>query len=537
MLLNVKDIIPSRTAFAAITRDGAVVPWGYVAGGSGSLMEWNIPPLESEVENIYAGDGGAFVLVLKNGAAVTIGNYSYGGSDYGQLRPEYEKGNRVQTVVHTNKALAALMTNGRVLTWGDVNSGGYSIDIQELKQGVDQIYSTNKAFAAKIDDGSVVTWGDVSHGGNSRAVEEDLKQGVDTIYSNLSAFAAVDINGRVVTWGNMACGGDSSAVQAELKQGVDTIYSTFSAFAAIKRDGSVVTWGDADSGGDSSAVQAELKQGVIKTIHSTGFAFAALKKDGSVVTWGLGSRLFGGYNFGTYSSEVQEQLKQGVETIVSSDRAFAAKMDDGSVVTWGDPEYGGDSRAVQEDLKRGVVSIYSTDSAFAALKTDGSVVTWGDAKGGGDSSAVQSELEKYASGYRKMLRYVGYVLDTKLPSEIIDQIKEEYLEEKIRIYSTCQAFAALLPNGRVVTWGSRQYGGNSSRVQPPLTAPGDPGHGGREPQVTFKKAPPDDTLVKINDKIGRLRRLNIKHKRKIYYIDADPTTVVTLNKIKRVKVE
>lgn len=126
-------------------------------------------------------------------------------------------------------------------------------------------------------------------------------------------------------------------------------------------------------------------------------------------------------------------------------------------------------------------------------------------------------------------------IDAKLPTEIIYQIKEEHL--KIRIYSTCQAFAALLPNGRVVTWGSRQYGGDSSIVQPPSTALRDPGHGEREPQVTFKKAPPDDTLVKINDKIGRLRRLNIKHKRKIYYLDADPTTVVTLNKIKRVKVE
>jgi hypothetical protein len=159
---------------------------------------------------------------------------------------------------------------------------------------------------------------------------------------------------------------------------------------------------------------------------------------------------------------------------------------------------------------------------------------------------VQSELAKYALEYRNMLRHVDDLLDTKVMTDAMNQIKE-YLGT-ICIYSTCQAFAALMHNGRVVTWGSPQYGGNSSRVQPPLTALSDPGHGGRgrgrgrgrggvrrrvvhrvnnttrETQVTFKKAPPDDTLVKINDKIGRLRRL-------------DPTTVVKLNQIKRVKVE
>ena len=52
---------------------------------------------------------------------------------------------------------------------------------------------------------------------------------------------------------------------------------------------------------------------------------------------------------------------------------------------------------------------------------------------------------------------------------------------------------------------------------------------------TFQKAPPDDTVVMINEKIGRLRRLDLKRKQKIYYIDSEPTTVVKLSHVKRVK--
>ena len=58
-------------------------------------------------------------------------------------------------------------------------------------------------------------------------------------------------------------------------------------------------------------------------------------------------------------------------------RAFAAILEDGSVVTWGDAEVAGDSSAVRDQLK-GVQQIQATFRAFAAILEDGSVVTWGD---------------------------------------------------------------------------------------------------------------------------------------------------------------
>ena len=75
------------------------------------------------------------------------------------------------------------------------------------------IYSAVQAVAALKTDGSVVTWGLSNHGGDSSSVSSLLSSGVSVIYSTLtSAFAALKTDGSVVTWGNSSYGGDSSGV-------------------------------------------------------------------------------------------------------------------------------------------------------------------------------------------------------------------------------------------------------------------------------------------------------------------------------------
>ena len=111
------------------------------------------------------------------------------------------------------------------------------------------IWSTGGAFAAVLGDGRVVTWGEAENGGDSMAVQEQLRD-VQHIYSTWTAFAAVLGDGRVVTWGEAGCGGDSGAVQEQLRD-VRHISSTERAFAAVLGDGRVVTWGEPGRGGDS----------------------------------------------------------------------------------------------------------------------------------------------------------------------------------------------------------------------------------------------------------------------------------------------
>ena len=88
---------------------------------------------------------------------------------------------------------------------GNAGYGGDSSAVQgELKdQVVKKIYSTGGAFAALLGNGRVVTWGNADLGGDSSAVQGELKdQTVKKIYSTPKAFLALLGNGRMVKWGD-----------------------------------------------------------------------------------------------------------------------------------------------------------------------------------------------------------------------------------------------------------------------------------------------------------------------------------------------
>ena len=194
------------------------------------------------------------------------------------------------------RAQSALKTgNGRLLnSSGEVLDGASTVKEARLQNGnvltlhmkqVELVATkggVTAALAAVLGDGSVVTWGSADWGGDSSAVQDQLRD-VQQIQASCGAFAAILGNGSVVTWGDADDGGDSSAVQEQLRD-VQQIQASNYAFAAILGDGSVVTWGDADYGGDCSAVQHQLKN--VQQIQASIRAFAAILGDGSVVTWG-----------------------------------------------------------------------------------------------------------------------------------------------------------------------------------------------------------------------------------------------------------
>ena len=140
-------------------------------------------------------------------------------------------------------------------------------------------------------------------------------------------------------------------------------------------------------------------------------------------------------------------------------RAFAAILGDGSVVTWGDADFGGDSSAVQDQL-RDVQQIQASAAAFAAILGDGSVVTWGDADFGGDSSAVQEQLRDVqqiqASHYVHLLQ--SWAMDLwspgAMPALVATAVRYRISCEMCsRSKLLIRAFAAILGDGSVVTWG------------------------------------------------------------------------------------
>ena len=263
-----------------------------------------------------------------------------------------------------------------------------------------------KAFAAILDDGSIKVWGDASYGGSASAT---------------------------VTGAN----GATSTTVAELTN-IVALYSTGRAFAAIDSSGQLYVWGDADFGGDATSnltSGADLTTDVVKTVYSTSTHFAALLDDGSVVTWGTDYFQALDADYFTFpSSQVT-----GVDSIVTSGGAFAALKTDGTVVTWGFADAGADSSGVDFDGDGDasttggsltVTSIYATETAFAAIRSDGSVVAWGNASEGGSTTAVSSLLDGST--------------------------------DVTAIYSTERAFAAINSDGAVITWGSSSYGGDAA---------------------------------------------------------------------------
>ena len=116
---------------------------------------------------------------------------------------------------------------------------------------VQQIHATERAFAAILADGSVVTWGSPEDGGDSTTVKDQLRN-VWLIHATESAFAAILADGNVVTWGNPEFGGDITTVKDQLRN-VQQIHATERAFAAILADESVVTWGHPGYGSQGSA--------------------------------------------------------------------------------------------------------------------------------------------------------------------------------------------------------------------------------------------------------------------------------------------
>ena len=304
------------------------------------------------------------------------------------------------------------------------------------------------AFALWLPGGNkILTWGDEEQGGD-RNIKFPKKvehvQGVKPLaepYMLGTKFTAIFEDGSVVNWGGSGrfleiIENDDFEVQVSPLPNIKLLESTQAAFAAILEDESVIAWGDARDGGDSSKVQDKLKH--VQRICSTARAFAAILADGSIVTWGDEAH-------GGDSSNVQHNLKQ-VKQIQSTERAFAAILADGSVVTWGDPTFGGDSSEVQE-LLTNVQHVQGAQSLFTAILGDGSVVTWG--------GYGEYEFEYHFLRGRPA-RCIARSNSFKV---------KKTLGKVLQLQSTGGAFAAILEDGLVVTWGDKVYGGDSSNVQ------------------------------------------------------------------------
>ncbi|WP_146042064.1 RCC1 domain-containing protein [Chromobacterium sinusclupearum] len=156
-LANVAKVFASKTAFAALKKDGTVASWG-------DSQRNNVANVQAQLTNVL-------------------------------------------TIAGTETAFAALKADGTVVTWGDETRGGDSSAVQSQLNNVIALFSNDYAFAALKKDGTVVTWGSPTHGGDSSAAQAKLRN-IRAIYSTgLGGFLAVAKDGKFVTWGSPFAGG------------------------------------------------------------------------------------------------------------------------------------------------------------------------------------------------------------------------------------------------------------------------------------------------------------------------------------------
>ena len=507
---GVTAVYSNQNAFAALKADGSVVTWGVANEGGNSTSVAS--SLSSGVTAVYS-NRYAFAGLKADGSVITWGNVINGGNS-AAVAPSLSS--NVTAVYSAQLAFAALKTNGSVVTWGYPLGGGDSTAVaSSLGSGVTAVYSSIFAFAALKSDGSVVTWGFGSYGGDSTAVASSLRSGVTAVYSTTSAFAALKSDGSVVTWGDSSSGGNSTAVASRLSSGVTAVYSTAGAFAALKSDGSVVTWGNTNYGGDSTDKTSSLSSKVT-AVYSNGSAFAALKVDGSVVTWGAVAS-------GGDSTSVAGSLSSNVMAVYSTESAFAALKADGSVVTWGNTTNGGiggptnigvgvpipatiytrisstapvgsmsgNITLTSPGVQTQTVALSGTVARFisASANSLGNFSTEAGTASGAQSFNVNGGL---LAGPITLTAPTGFEISTdnstfssslsvNNPGTIQNVYRGAFGNHTSASgnvwtggsgteFPNNYAFAALKPDGAVVTWGNAGYGGNSTSVASRLSS-------------------------------------------------------------------
>ena len=130
--------------------------------------------------------------------------------------------------------------------------------------------STERAFAALTSQGAVVAWGDPVYGGSTELVRGNWNDPVVAIQANACAFVAIICTGEVVTWGGPSSGGEIRLP----RYSVVAVQASKYAFTSLHEGGSLHSWGEQFYGGKLPTSSERLTGA--KEVQATHSAFAAL---------------------------------------------------------------------------------------------------------------------------------------------------------------------------------------------------------------------------------------------------------------------
>jgi hypothetical protein len=343
--------------------------------------------------------------------------------------------------VNPSGAYFGISTSGGFVAWGLASAGGVLTDevknllMAEVNNGdyVVQVESTKEAFTVLFSSGVVITWGseDQTCIGDRDDCSNRLT-GVKKIYDNGNSFLVEKIDGTLQTWGNPSYGGDieDGGIFDPENREIVKVVTNDNAYAVLFDDGSVVSWGDIDDIYYPYWISDNpylIDSGVTK-LFAYGFGFMAVGPDLEPTIWGesyLNDDL-STLTLENYSEDIDYTFYSG--NYMDYISAAAVLSSEGRVFTWGS-EYFGNSSSVSSILNdpdhgqiKDLKITYGFSPVAGALTRNNEFLIWGD------------DDDEFSS-------YTG----------IVNNVSD--------FYSNKYAFALLLDDGSVTTFGDSDYGG------------------------------------------------------------------------------
>lgn len=569
MLTGVRDLVASASACAAII-DGdktSVVAWGYEYGGASihqasglddlieiigikvnllddySDLAYRFYGFDSLYDDLYGKERrdensfGGFITLHADGGikfwderqAQSESCSQRGVTLCGLRRFGAQGGTDIKKLIPTRLGAVMVGKEGQIeVSSTFVTPNNASLDALSSIPGIEQAVESDNGFALLKGNGDVISWPLNCNTAKALGIEAGSResnvcaQDVVEIKATIGAFAALNKNGQVITWGNGLVGGDARPISVSLGENW-SIANAVQSYAAYDGQGNVILWGDyyrqpkaidsfANFAGNAKVTKLFNGRKNIAFLSEDGrfttpndFPDAGYSGFTSVFELEGVSKVYvgafdniayifedatassRGKHFGGNSTVVSDQL-YGISEIVASERGFTAIRENGSLVSWGviegletsDALDGSELKTISDAKK-----VVATYAHFAVLRDNGTVSTW---QGGYYTSDFESPSEPITngvdissnSGAFAALLDDGSVVSWGRPKAGGTPPVELDLSNMAQIVGTLNApgyvtnngygaFAALKQDGSVVSWGEPGFGGNTSDIEDQLT--------------------------------------------------------------------
>ena len=375
---------------------------------------------------------------------------------------------------------------GRVITWGNRDHGGYSHDDfhgtgrnaitaynnpgASLSSGVVSIAASMQGFAALKDDGSVVVWGQTTSGGGNLlgtseagpGMAENLTSGVVSVHGCSYGLGALKSNGDFYCWGfssRVGVNGRATYPSGQFPvKNVAKVYPSYHGFMLIKTDGSLSGIGGSSMGHNpvnlSNSTMYQINDFTLNqftdndALQNVEKVYASKERHVAILNDASDNqiKIIGSSNDSIcFTNDFKTRRWKSVT--VSDHNKFAALDVSGGVVAWGDSDIVGGTLSnptsgqwmdISGDVSANVVRVMANKWAWMCLRSDNVLVGIRSGSTSGNGWKCY-DFENTDNSYKKP------------PSEyIISKYKLRNIKD---IFSSEGGFGAIDVSDNVMCWG------------------------------------------------------------------------------------